>query len=527
MKTFMKTILLMTLILTNFSYSLDTASFATIPIVHQGRIVPFDTYARSTVTKFSSSKFLKTLNPVDFCLKLFNTNKSFSSQKIFSIDSKKLQEILLFSDEQLYSQEEIVKKPEFIQYSKYYQKQVTNKEAFTVDMLAYAKLLKKFDYFKEYINGQDLYLFPRKEEKADWFNLVQIQNSTNVEDQATLQLFIQLLVAINKGDQTSFDNATALIKALTSKLSQSNQADRLTTEYLYNLYQPNQIALMLFIITFAMIPFLKNRKIWYFSIISGLFALLVTALSFLFRSYILQRPALGTMYEVLLLCSLISASFSIFLFKSKDKQNYYLLSTLTSLVILALANLLPISQSLENLDVILSNSIYLSFHVFFVASSFVLFTLSSVLAHYYLYVAMKHEAIPETLMPVIHKLIKLGVLLLGFGTVIGGIWANQTWGRFWAWDPKETWVFITMTSYMVLLHCKRVGWFQDYIVALCTILSYITVLMTWYGMNFLLNNGLHSFAFATGNAKVAILFVLFELLFISTVQRKRLSKIHA
>lgn len=83
---------------------------------------------------------------------------------------------------------------------------------------------------------------------------------------------------------------------------------------------------------------------------------------------------------------------------------------------------------------------------------------------------------------------------LGTGILVGAYWANQSWGRYWSWDPKETWALITFLVYAVPLHIRRLPWLnRPFCYHLYMILAFLTVLMTWLGVNYLLG-GLHSYA---------------------------------
>lgn len=85
-------------------------------------------------------------------------------------------------------------------------------------------------------------------------------------------------------------------------------------------------------------------------------------------------------------------------------------------------------------------------------------------------------------------------LLLGIGIILGGIWAKTAWGAFWQWDPKETWALITFLVYMYPLHSATLPWFRnEKHTALYLRLAFLTVLMTYFGCNYLLT-GMHSYA---------------------------------
>ena len=62
----------------------------------------------------------------------------------------------------------------------------------------------------------------------------------------------------------------------------------------------------------------------------------------------------------------------------------------------------------------------------------------------------------------LYRLIQWGVTGLTLGTILGAVWADYSWGRFWAWDPKESWALITLLGYLTLLHGKLVGWIKGF-----------------------------------------------------------------
>lgn len=86
------------------------------------------------------------------------------------------------------------------------------------------------------------------------------------------------------------------------------------------------------------------------------------------------------------------------------------------------------------------------------------------------------------------------IFLLVAGIFIGAVWANISWGRYWGWDPKEVWALITMLVYASALHCSSLGWFRrPMFFHIFCIGAFVTVLITYFGVNFLLG-GMHSYA---------------------------------
>jgi cytochrome c-type biogenesis protein CcsB len=91
-----------------------------------------------------------------------------------------------------------------------------------------------------------------------------------------------------------------------------------------------------------------------------------------------------------------------------------------------------------------------------------------------------------------YQMIVLGFVMLTIGIITGAVWANSAWGRYWAWDPKETWSLITWLVYAALLHSRMVRGWRGNRLAIFSIIGFCCVLFTYFGVNYL--PGLHSYA---------------------------------
>lgn len=114
----------------------------------------------------------------------------------------------------------------------------------------------------------------------------------------------------------------------------------------------------------------------------------------------------------------------------------------------------------------------------------------------------------------LHRVLQIGVLLLAAGTILGGVWANYSWGRFWGWDPKETWALIALLLYIFALHGRVAGWWGDFGLCVAAAVCFNGALMAWYGVNFVLGKGLHSYGFGGGGLFWIGLLVGIDLLFV-------------
>jgi len=115
----------------------------------------------------------------------------------------------------------------------------------------------------------------------------------------------------------------------------------------------------------------------------------------------------------------------------------------------------------------------------------------------------------------LYRSLQVGVLLLAIGTILGGVWANYSWGRFWDWDPKETWALIALLGYLFVLHGRIAGKWGGFGMAVGAVVAFQSIIMAWYGVNFVLGVGLHSYGFGTGGLPLAVAFVIAEFTFVA------------
>ena len=98
----------------------------------------------------------------------------------------------------------------------------------------------------------------------------------------------------------------------------------------------------------------------------------------------------------------------------------------------------------------------------------------------------------------------IGLFMLTIGTFLGGVWANESWGRYWGWDPKETWALVSVLTYAIILHLRFIPKLGDkFIFNVFALWGYSAILFTFFGVNFKLV-GLHSYAQGDGVAETPL-----------------------
>jgi hypothetical protein len=111
-------------------------------------------------------------------------------------------------------------------------------------------------------------------------------------------------------------------------------------------------------------------------------------------------------------------------------------------------------------------------------------------------VGRTNQKVINTFVRLIYKKLQVGVLLLAVGTILGALWADYSWGRFWGWDPKEVWALITLLGYLAVLHARLAGWVAGRGLAAWSVICFSLVVVTWYLANML--PGLHEYGLGSG-----------------------------
>ncbi|RJP83000.1 MAG: c-type cytochrome biogenesis protein CcsB [Desulfobacteraceae bacterium] len=97
----------------------------------------------------------------------------------------------------------------------------------------------------------------------------------------------------------------------------------------------------------------------------------------------------------------------------------------------------------------------------------------------------------DTLDELTHQMVIFGFFFLSIGIITGAVWANSAWGRYWGWDPKETWSLITWFIYATLLHARLMRGWRGNRIAVISLIGFMAVIFTYFGVNYL--PGLHSY----------------------------------
>jgi len=170
-------------------------------------------------------------------------------------------------------------------------------------------------------------------------------------------------------------------------------------------------------------------------------------------------------------------------------------------LILFVAHLSWMNPQVTNLVPVL-NSYWLSIHVSMITASYGFLSLGALLGFITLLLFVirtdaneKHIALSiKELNAVSEMSLMIGLVMLSVGNFLGGVWANESWGRYWGWDPKETWALVSILVYAVVVHLRFIkSIYSEFNFSVISLLSFTSILMTYFGVNYYLS-GMHSYA---------------------------------
>ncbi len=186
---------------------------------------------------------------------------------------------------------------------------------------------------------------------------------------------------------------------------------------------------------------------------------------------------------------------------------------------MALTDLLPIDRFIHPMPPVLSGTYWLAIHVPIIMVGYAVLALGMVVAHMQIGVeafAPARRTLALKMAELQYFYIHVGSILLVAGILTGSMWAASSWGRYWGWDPKEVWSLVAFLAYMAILHARAERLIGSFGVAAWSIAAFQTILMTYLGVNFVLAAGLHSYGFGDSSVvRAMVITALVETTFIA------------
>ena len=564
-----------------------------LPVQHQGRVKPFDTFSREILRKVYGKESYKKRSAVEVILSWLIVPSFWENTRFILIEGKEIKQSLglslklrHFSPSELRGNQklalQLVELKSLKQRKERLDSYFQNLEKLETRLILYAALKTGFliriepqkdKKAMEEESSSGLGEIDARADKKTWLSLPEMTKPAEEQFTKLISKYVQLISksvslpyaknpegsvkspqkdtsfnfsqdqdesSLAKGRNTS-EELSPLFSSFKDQMAEFQnvvfgagetkafQPFKIQVEIFYNSLKPFQkawIFYFLFLLALLTIYVLKWDHFFKWLIPLAVIGFSFHSLGLLLRSYIMSRPPVSNMYETVVWVPWVAlVAGSVFYFRGSKLP--FIASVLLSCFCLFLINLAPdiLDGSLQPLEAVLNSSFWLSTHVIIITMSYSFFFMAFVLGDMALVSYLVRKSQPLSLIKKmygsIYRTIQWGVLFLAGGTILGGIWADYSWGRFWGWDPKESWALVSLLAYLALLHGKLVGWIKPFGMAIGAVMMFFLVIMAWYGVNFVLGAGLHTYGFGSGGVEYVSGFLFLHLLLCGLALFKR------
>jgi len=420
----------------------------------------------------------------------------------------------------------------------------TNPDQFQKDFI---EADKKINLLNSALSGTILRIFPAPNDKNNkWLSFLEIGEKTGTDlDQIknALPYYLDALAKASKSKDYTMANTMLLgMENFQKKYGKSVRPTdkQITSEILLNKYDVFRNLFWLYMLAGSLMLILTIIGIFYnkkpirvvitvFHVFIGLLFLLHT-LGLIARWYVSGHAPWSNAYESMIYVAWATMFFTL-AFDRKSKLTVAS-GTFVASMILMVAHLSWMDPDIANLQPVL-NSYWLMIHVAVIVASYGPFTLGMVLGLVALILMLFTNDKNKTLMSLHIKeltyinemALTIGLVMLTIGNFLGGQWANESWGRYWGWDPKETWALISIMIYAFVIHARFVPSLRGlFAFNFMSVLAFASILMTYFGVNFHLT-GMHSYATGEKQNVVIYLYIFVSFMVFSSLVYWRYRKV--
>ena len=499
----------------------------TVAVQDGGRVKPLDTFARESARRITGGRAfgadsVRGLEPVEWVVAMMAEPERWKDAPIVRVSHAGLRSAVgLSPTRDRYSFRELATHEPFLKAADAVRAKEEGDSEARLDPVEreVADLYGNLALMSEIFTGEALHVLPEPgDARAAWTSWAHAAHGEGAETRRVGLLTTALAAAYAAGDTGEVATAAAALRGRLGAMTAgaATEAD-LAREVRYNRIKPFRLAWMLYLLGFlalaASFP-LVSRVATRAGLVLVTAAFLMQGYGMLLRTLISGRPPVTNMYESVIFVSWGAVLFAL-AFEAAYRVRYFAAcASGLSVLLLILADSVPILDgSIEPLVPVLRDNMWLTVHVLTITLGYAAFFLGVALGHLNLalyFFAPGRRELLRTMSLFLYRALQAGTLFLAAGTLLGGVWASYSWGRFWGWDPKETWALIALLSYLAILHGRFLGWIRDFGLAVGALLGGLTVLMAWYGVNFILSTGLHSYGFGSGGYVYVGGFVAFE-----------------
>lgn len=535
----MRSVLALSLFVASLGYAddksaYDFSSVETLAIQERGRMKPLHTFAEESIQYLTGKRGWKGEKPLHTIFSwLVSFDKGWPQEPFLLVDSVELRKAIgLDTGRRHFSPDELTSNGSLKDILREALPKQRKSEPLTEVEKKAVDLQSRRGMLEAMVTGRAWTILPNGQGMNEpWYSLGDLTDRTagahySAEQMQSLaQNTGALLDSFMSGDaakwKTSSENFARFVREDLGRAGYP-AIQAMKREVHYNNLRPFRWAWVLYALAFCLLTAAlvsKKRNLEYAGGATLAAGFLMHIYGFVLRCLIAGRPPVTNMYESVIWVSWGCVLFAIIIWAVYKNALIPAAASVFAVLGLVLADTVPtvLDPSIQPLEPVLRSNFWLTVHVLTITLSYAAFALSLCLGNVVLgtyLLSPKNIARVQVNSLYMYRAIQIGVILLAAGTILGGVWADYSWGRFWGWDPKEVWALIALLLYLAVLHGRFSGWLQGFGFTVGAVLSFLGVLMAWYGVNFVLGAGLHSYGFGSGGTVYMVIFVLLQLAFI-------------
>jgi ABC-type transport system involved in cytochrome c biogenesis permease subunit len=233
------------------------------------------------------------------------------------------------------------------------------------------------------------------------------------------------------------------------------------------------------------------------------------------RSIIMQRPPVGNLYDTIIFIGATAVLIALIMEWMTRRRFALGVAPILGTLLIILARRYELGDAKDNMDplvAVLDSNYWLTIHVLTITLGYAAGLLSAFLA--FIYLLMRglglddgDKDIRRSLTRAVYGMICLTLFLSLVGTVLGGVWANDSWGRFWGWDPKENGALLIVLWTLSILHARLGGYIREWGLHFAAVFTGAVVTFSWWHVNFL-GVGLHNYGFTAGKETIWLFYIV-------------------
>ncbi len=515
----------------SFDGQYDLRAFSQLPVSADGRTKPLDTVARNNLMVLSGRQSIRTddgrISAIQWYIELVTKPKDSVQRRVFRIDHPDVLALLGLDDEKRtrFSFAELRVAGEEISRQARMADQIKPK-ARDPFQRAVLVLYQRLSLFSNLSQIQKPYLVPPLTTSKEWRSIITALNENPNDPDA--QMMMQMLEAYNQDNAESFNTNLAKYTEAIDQIIPYD-ARKARYEVLFNQAQPFYTAAVVYVVAFLIGCFglllsQLSKPTWSKSLLGSmtsliLVALVVQTIGIAARIYLQGRPPVTNLYS----SAVFIGWFGVIIGLVVDRQMKLGLGGIMASVIgfgtLVIAhNLGGSGDTMGMMQAVLDSNFWLTTHVVVITIGYSATFFAGFMGVSYVLLGVFTPVLDrergKSLIKMVYGVICFATVTSFVGTVLGGIWADQSWGRFWGWDAKENGAALIVLINLLILHARWGGMVRDRGLVVLAISGNIVTAWSWFGTN-MLGVGLHSYGFTQSAMFWLSMFMLSQLVLMS------------